>query len=288
MASLTYRLAWKFVLAIFGLLLIGSLPALFKGISLDFSSYGFDFSQVLWQLAHPWTVQYQDGMNTYHLFPKILWPWMESMKIYFVSFFCAFILALALTFVTMLMPRGFMKAMKALIFVLESLPDILVIAVLQIAVIAIYQSTGVLISDVASYGHQDQAFLLPIIVMTILPAIMLFRTMLLDFEEEETKLYVELAKSKGLKKEAIMLFHILRNAMIQIFLDSKFVLWIMLSNLFIVEYLFNIRALTNFIFEHPTPIIFTIGLLLLFLPIFVFLAIGQIIIEKTVRQKVEV
>ncbi|HET7580345.1 MAG TPA: ABC transporter permease subunit [Bacillales bacterium] len=288
MTSLTYRLTAKFILGLIGLLLIGSLPALFNGISLNISSYGLSLTSVLAQLIHPWATKFMIGNNFYHLFPHIFRPWAYSMEIYFISFFCAFIIALSVTFATLLMPRGFQKAVKGILFVLEALPDVLVIILLQLGVLWIYQRTSMLIANVASYGQDDRAILLPLIAMTAMPAIMLFRTMLLDFELEGDQHYVELAKSKGLKTRSILFVHMFRNAIIQVFLDSKYILWFMLSNLLMIEYLFNLRALTNFMLEHPKPYIFTIGLLLFFIPIFIFLAIGQVIIEKVTNRKMEV
>src|SRR5699024_1662169 len=99
--------------------------------------------------------------------------------------------------------------------------------------------------------------------------------------------YVELARGKGLRTSTILLKHILRNAFIRIFIDSKFVLWFMLSNLFMVEYLLNVRGLIAFMFHHPSLTVFTVGLLMIFIPIFLLLAIGQVIIEKITAQEVE-
>lgn len=80
--------------------------------------------------------------------------------------------------------------------------------------------------------------------------------------------------------------HILRNAVMGIFLHSKFILWIMLSNLLVVEYIFAINGLIQFMMDIPTPQILTIGIILLFVPIFIVMAVGQFIIEKIAAQKV--
>lgn len=287
MGNLFSRLSTKFVLALAGLFLIGCLPALFQGFQLNFSSYISEIFQVVSQVLHPSSLQYTYQDASYPLFPKIFEPWMNSMILFFCGFVLAFIGALAAAMVSKLLPDPVMKPIKLVLFLLESLPDVLIIVIFQIAVIWIYKQTDWLIFNVVSYGNEDKTIVLPVIIMAILPAIMLYRTMILDFEEEEDKPYIEVARGKGLKSSRILLRHIFRNAIIRIFLDSKYVLWFMLSGLLMVEYIFNVSGLTRFIVAYPTPEIFTVGLLMLFGPIFVFLALGQVIIEKLTAQEVE-
>lgn len=287
MSSFLNRLSLKFLLTVVGLFLIGSLPALFQGIHVNFLSYVRSLVSVLDQIIHPGTIEYMQKSGSYPLFPQIFEPWFRSMNVYFLSFCLAFLLALIVACLTMLLPRKIVKMIKSVIFVLESLPDVLIISLLIIGVIWIYQKMGILVANIASYGDENKVILLPVIVMTVLPAIMLYRTMILDFEEETKKPYYELAQSKGLSRQAILFVHIFRNAVIRIFLDSKYVLWFMLSNLLITEYIFNLYGLTNFMMDHPTPLIFTVGLFLLFVPIFVFLTVGQFIIEKVTAQEVD-
>ncbi|HEU5141090.1 MAG TPA: ABC transporter permease subunit [Bacillales bacterium] len=287
MGNLAYRLSSKFILSAFGLFLIGSLPALFRGISVDFVSYFNSLGEVLNKFLHPSSLVYLNDGVPWPLFPQILGPWLDSMRTFFLPFFCAFIIALAAAYVTLLLPPRFSKVIRFISFILESLPDILIIALLQLGVIWFYQKTGALVFNIAAYGEASEPVVLPIIVMTVLPTIMLYRLMLLDFRNEEEKPYVELAKSLGLKRQTILLVHIFRNAVIHIFIDSKFILWMMLSNLLIVEYLFNLQGVIHFMLGDPSPLIFTVGLFLLFVPIFVFMAIGQSVIEKLTARKVE-
>lgn len=53
------------------------------------------------------------------------------------------------------------------------------------------------------------------------------------------------------------------------------ILWFMLSNLLIIEILFNIRGITNFVYQHGVPAIFTVSSLLVFLPMYAFFALGS-------------
>ncbi|WP_077329443.1 ABC transporter permease subunit [Virgibacillus siamensis] len=285
MGSFTYRTGVKFILSLIGIFLIGSLPALFNGVHLDFGSYFSQLTAIIPDIVRPWEWTYTIEGISRSLFPKILDPWAYSMTLLFGSFFIAFLAAIVFAYVTLLLPRKLIDGTKFILFSLESLPDVLVIAIFQIAVIWMYQKTGILMFYIAEYGDH-QPYTLPIIALSILPTIFMYRIFILDLEEESEQPYVELAKAKGLKHYAVLLKHILRNAIMGIFLHSKFILWIMLSNLLVVEYIFAISGLIQFMISLPTPQIFTIGIILLFVPIFIIMSIGQFIIEKVAVQKV--
>lgn len=285
MGNFTYRLAVKFILSLIGIILVGSLPALFDGVHLNFGSYINQLKSILPDIVRPWEWTYTIEGVARSLFPKILDPWAYTMTLLFGAFFIAFLAAIIFAYVTLLLPRKLIDGIKFILFSLESLPDVLVIAIFQIAVIWMYEKTGYLLFYIAEYGDH-QPFILPIIALSILPMIFMYRIFILDLEDESEQPYVELAKAKGLKQYAVLLRHILRNAVMGIFLHSKFILWIMLSNLLVVEYIFAISGLIQFMISLPTPQIFTIGILLLFVPIFLIMAIGQFIIEKIAAQKV--
>lgn len=285
MGNFLYRLSVKFVLCLAGILLIGSLPALFDGVQLDLGSYFSQLLSVLPELIRPseWTYTIE-GISR-PLFPKILDPWAYSMTLLFGAFFLAFFIALLLAYVTLLLPRKLINGIKFILFSLESLPDVLVIALFQLAVVWLYQKTGAYLFYIAEYGDH-QPYTLPVLALSVLPTIFLYRIFILDLEDESEQPYVELAKAKGLQHHTILLKHILRNSIMGIFLHCKFILWIMLSNLLVVEYIFGISGLIQFMFSLTTPQIFTIGILLFFLPIFIIMTFAQLIVEKVTLQKV--
>lgn len=285
MGNLLYRLGLRFVLTAVGLVLIGALPALFDGISLDFSGYVSTLKSIFSSIIHPDSLVYSIRGVARPLFPKILEPWQYSMTLLFIAFFAAFIVALAATYFTMLLPKKFREKIKFALFTIESLPDVLIIAIFILLIITLYRHTHFLLFNIATIG-EDKAYTLPIIVLAILPAVLLYRTMILDFEEEMTQPYVELATAKGMEARYVLLVHVLRNAFISIFLHSKFILWFMLSNLLVVEYVFNIHGLMYFMFTLYSPEVLTTGLFLLFLPLYLMFAIGQSVIELSTTQKV--
>jgi ABC-type dipeptide/oligopeptide/nickel transport system permease component len=281
-----YQLSLKFLFISFGLLLIGSLPSLFVGLTPNLSAYFQSIIEVLKHLVHPLKLTYNLQGTDRPLFPAILISWKTSMTLLIPSFVIALIISLFLVFLTMLLPSKVRRGINFLLFFIESVPDVLVIGVFQLAVIWIYQQTHILFFNIVSFGDVN-AYTLPMIVLTLLPLALFYRMMVLDAEAESQKQYVEFAQCKGLRKHKIILRHIFRNALISLFAHSKLNLWFMLSNLLIVEFIFNINGLLVFLFYNMSPILFTIGLFMLFIPIFIIFSIGQFFIVYVTKQKVD-
>ncbi|WP_269410612.1 ABC transporter permease subunit [Lentibacillus daqui] len=187
----------------------------------------------------------------------------------------------------MLLSEKGRKRIKFLFFIGESIPDVLVIGLSILAAIFIHQHTDMVFFSIGSFADK-RVFVIPIIVLAILPTLLFYRTMIYDFEEEYAQLYIDFAKSKGLTTHNILFSHVLRNAIINIFLHAKSITWFMLSNLLMIEYAFNIDGLMHFIMEHYSPPILAMGLLFIFVPIYAIQALGQSIIEKMTGRQVEV
>lgn len=287
MSNLSYRLTLKFVLSVAGIILIGAFPDLFSGVQLDFSGYFLSLESLFSSIIHPNGLDYIISGVKRPLFPKILEPWSYSIILLFSAFFIAFAVSLATTYFTMLLSEKTRDKIKFVLFSLESVPDVLIIEIFTLIVIGLYKETGFLFLNIATYGAA-KAYTLPIIVLAVLPTILLYRTMILGFEEETNQPYVDLARSKGLGIHHLLVSHIFRNALIHIFQHSKFTIWFMLSNLLVVEYIFNIHGLLYFMFMQNSAEVFTIGLFLLFLPIFVLFSIGQVFIERIIGRDAEI
>jgi peptide/nickel transport system permease protein len=139
--------------------------------------------------------------------------------------------------------------MKDIIGFLGTIPDFILVLFLQLGVVFIYQSTGFKVARVASLSTNDIAIALPLIVLTIVPTIYLIRTLAERTYDVLTEDYILTAKAKGLKRMYIFIHHVVRNVIPFLKADLHKVIAIMMSNLFIVEYLFNIRGITRIIFE---------------------------------------
>src|SRR5690606_33041650 len=138
--------------------------------------------------------------------------------------------------------------MKDTIGFLGTIPDFILVIFLQLGVVSIYQSTGFRLARVASRSADENAYLLPLITLTLIPAIYLIRTLSERTYDVLSEDYILTAKAKGLKKRVIYINHVIRNVLPFLKADLHKVLAIMMSNLFIVEYLFNIRGITAMLF----------------------------------------
>ncbi|MEN1968483.1 ABC transporter permease subunit [Lentibacillus sp. N15] len=277
----------KFVLTTIGIILIAAVPALFQGMKLDVSTYVAGVESIVSSIFHPGTITYELHQEMYPLFPGIWARWEYSIMLLFLAFFVAFLLALALTYVTMLLPRKGREKIKFLLYLTESVPDVLVIGFFIVIVIPLYKHTGILLFNIAAYGD-ERILILPTIALAALPTLLFYRNLIYDFEEEISELYIDVAKSKGLRFYEVLFFHVLRNAIIRIFLQAKSIIGFMLSSLLIVEYIFETDGMLRFMFDHYSPEILTVGLLLLFVPIYAVQSLMQIMIEKTTGRQVEV
>ncbi|HET7580431.1 MAG TPA: ABC transporter permease subunit [Bacillales bacterium] len=288
MGASILHLSYKFIWTVVGIFLIGSLPSLFHLASVDFTAYFQQLGSVVADLLHPTDIIYfnPDSGLARDLFPEIFEPVLYSLKIYFGAFFLALIVALATTCLVVFLRKRQIRWIEFLANIVESLPDVFIVFSFQLFIVWFYQQTGTLIMNIAGLG-QDYAYLGPILCLSILPTMLFFRVMLLIFNEELEQPYVELAKSKGLTKKAIVFVHVLRNSLIGIFHHSQSILWLMLSNLLVLEYIFNIYGITRFIMTFFSPDVLTVGMLLIFVPIYLILALGRLLIERLTDRQVE-
>jgi peptide/nickel transport system permease protein len=276
----------SFIWTIIGLICISSSPALFNGVSLNFQGFLKQIWIIIQQVFHPLSINYinpTSGIKR-HLFPDLFTPYLYSLLLVFGSFITSVIISTLVSTLLIFFKKKFISHFKGFLFVLESIPDIFVILTLQFFLVLIYQKTGVLLMKFVQFGT-ERIYTLPILVMSILPTVYFTKIMLVNLEEQLGELYIDLAKSKGLSKKKIIYVHVLRNTLISAFFHSKSIIWILVSNLFMVEYFYNVDGITWFILNYYQPIILTISLIFLFVPIFLFQTGVQIIIEWITGQK---
>ena len=269
----------KFLLSIIGIIFIGGLPVLLSGIGqreLRLQEYWHSIKDIVYALFHAGDLTYVviGGQKERDLFPYLWEPIIYSLIILFSAFLLASFLSVLLTIFTMLYSQKKRNTIKFILYLFESIPDVLIILLSQLLVLYLYKHTGILFFEIASVAT-EKAYLLPILVLAVLPTVQLFRISILSFEREEGKDYVTLARSIGLGKLVILTFHILRNAIISVFFQSKKTVWFMLSNLFVLELLFNIAGITRFLKSTLQPKMFTIAILSIFIPLFCLLYGGR-------------
>ncbi|MYL65580.1 ABC transporter permease subunit [Bacillus hwajinpoensis] len=276
------RIGSQFIAAFLGVLLLGAIPGMFNGMKLDPGGYMKRLQRTIEELIHFQQLTFRSGNESYQLFPLIYEYLFYSIIILFSALILAFFVAFLFTYVTYISPSFIQKWFKRVAFLTESFPDVFILAIVQIGVIWVYKKTEVLLMDVAAY---ERIYTMPILILSILPTFLLYRIMIHVLDEEVDKPYVELARTKGLEPTKIFLVHIFRNTLLSTYFHSKSIVWFTLSNLFIMEYVFNLNGLIRFMYEHPTPEIFTVSALLLFIPIFLFLTVYQLVAERTAQEE---
>jgi ABC-type dipeptide/oligopeptide/nickel transport system permease component len=221
--------------------------------------------------------EYTIREKTYSLFPDIFSQFLYSMTIFFSALLVGLVSALLLTFLTTLLPNLLKRAVYGLLTLLESLPDLFIVIFLQISIVFIYKKTGLLVSNVSS-TYDNNVYLFPILVLSVLPTIQLFKITFLLMKEEQFKPYVTVARSMGLGKLYITVKHILRNIIRSLFQYSKTIFVFMLSNLFIMEYVFYLNGIMT-VMLHTEGVPFIITVLMIAVP---FSLLFEIIENKIV------
>lgn len=158
-----------------------------------------------------------------------------------------------------------MKYLKSFLEVAESIPDLMLILLLQFSVIIIYKKTGIKLATVVSL--REEAILLPVLSLSVPISLYITKVMIHYIEEELEKPYIVLAKAKGFTFTYILNVHVLRNIADGMFGTSKTIFWSMLSTLLVVDYLFNMNGLLRIMVTGLDP--FFIGCILIFIPFFV-------------------
>ncbi|OGO76595.1 MAG: hypothetical protein A2Y23_05355 [Clostridiales bacterium GWB2_37_7] len=136
------------------------------------------------------------------------------------------------------------SSLKILLTIIPiSLPDILIVAILQTFAIWLIQN-GIKIFRVAGSGTWNHE-VLPIVALSILPACYIARVTALSIESCYEKEYVKAALGKGCSGRRILWNHVMRNAFGIIFESLSNITALIISNMLIVEYMFSFPGITS-------------------------------------------
>ncbi|MDG4656967.1 ABC transporter permease subunit [Ectobacillus antri] len=260
------------------------LPSLFTydgKVSFQPFLYVFKIEDTIKLLMEAKEITFQMKEKTYPLFPTILEPYTYSLLLLAGAFGIALLVAMFFGYCYMLLSMPFRKVMRAVLFCFEAIPDIMIIVGLQAALIWYFKQTGDMPMRVLTFGEK-KAYLLPIICLCILPTIQMFRMLIIYLEEEQVKPYVDVVRGKGFSRSYITILHLYRNVLIHLFYHAKTIFLFMLSNLFVLEYIFNINGIMKFLIDHGpsnTVIAFTV-VTLVFVPFYALFVVGSFVTNK--------
>lgn len=284
----TLDILLRFFYVAVGLILISAFVGLFThGIQLDAGLFFAHIVQILESLASPTNLSVigPNGME-YSIFLQFWNHYFYSLTIFLSALFLSLAIGIVLAYLTTLLQEKRFRLVSKTISLLESLPDLFIIIVMQFGVLYYFNQTGTLLFPVASTG-QNKSYVLPILALALIPTLMVYKVILFLVRDELGKLYVNLAKSKGFSKTYIFFRHIMRNIAPSIFSHSKSVVLLLLSSMVIFERIFNINGIFTYIITYPEPNVIAFTLILFYLPIFLLYALVTLMINKTTGQRLE-
>lgn len=274
------------VLIIIGIILVSATSGLFTTQAFSLVTYGKELMEVCKELVEPHHLVYTNPVSHIErpLFPIILKAFLSSARIFFLALGLALTCSVLLMILYFSVGKKVRNGVEGVAFFIASLPDIFVIGFLQLSVIWFFKQSGILLLDIASLG-ENQVILFPAITLSILPTFFFLGSMVSFLKEEEGLPYVELAKGKGLGQFRIMFIHMMRNVLVSLTYHGKQIIWMMLSNLLILEYLFNVFGVTSFLFSYNTPAIFAVTSIMLFVPLYLLLKFMQFMISRKIGKE---
>lgn len=278
----------RFLYVCIGIILLSAFVGLFRnGLDLNFTSFIKNVIHIVKSFVFPENLIIVGPTNSeYSIFLNFWDYYLYSLIIFLSALIIAISLGLLITYLTILAPQKINDMVSRIVSILETLPDLFIIMVIQFSVIFYFKQTGTLLFPVAG-SSQNNTYLLPIVSLALVPSFMIYRINLHLVNEEWQKSYVELARSKGFSKSQIFFSHVLRNISSSIFSHSKSIVLYLLSSMVIFERLFNIYGIFTFITSYPNPNIIAFTLIMFFGPVFILYALVTTIIEKNTGQRLE-
>lgn len=278
----------RFFFVAIGLILLSAVVGLFvNGIHLDAGLFITQILHILESLAVPENLTFTAvNGREYSIFPHFWDYYFYSLIIFLSSLIISLVMGIGLAYLTSLLPEKKFLFVAKTVSLLEALPDLFIIMIIQFGVLIYYKQTGTLLFRIVSLGD-NRTYIFPIIALALIPSIMIYKVILFLVKEEMEKTYVNFVKGSGFSQTYIFFRHILRNIAPSIVSHSKSILLLLLSSMVIFEYIINIKGIFTFIIENPTPNVIAFTLILFYLPIFLIYALITVWIERTTAQRLE-
>ncbi|WP_254488589.1 ABC transporter permease subunit [Bacillus thuringiensis] len=274
----------QLVAAIVCIICLGALPRLFKGLQIDLIGFWNTIVFLGGKLLQPGEITY-GFRDSRKLFPQIWIHYIETMSVFLSAFLLSLLIAYILVIWVLQRSQMKQKMWNGIFLTLESIPDILLILLSQLLVVIMFQKTGFMPIKLAGLG-EERVRLLPIICLTIPTTLLFIKLLLLRFKEEMEKDYSIFAKSKGLSLQHILTHHVSRNVLLTTIYYAKTNILFMLSNLYIIEWIFNTYGMFVFVKENSKLEIFTVSLVILYVPLFILFRILHTLLQNVIRERV--
>jgi len=255
----------QYITGVLLFIIIGSLPVLLRDLTFDTEGYFNSISDLAVKIFTLSNLTY-DGQH--EMLPAVLGRFFYSMKTLGMALFAATALAFLLSYLIVLFFEKKKDYILSFIEIIRSIPDVLWMFLLQATVIWIFKTYGVKFVQTTSLGSDHQAVLLPLISLSLPTFLFLTQIIVLKIFEELDKQYILLAKAKGLSYFYMLNVHVVRNISQDLKGHFKTIVWMMLSTLFMVEYIFNLNGLMLFNIKYVSVELFVFSCILFFTPFF--------------------
>ena len=276
----------NYLLGVVGIILISCIPTLFTlGNLFDLKLFFQEFISVCKALITPseWFLSYLSKTTLeavpFSFVSYLEGPYLYSMTILVLALLLSLVVSFLFASIITISKGPYKKVALWVSDLLMAIPDFFYIFLFQIAVVQIYISTGHRFLSFYSLGG-EKVYVAPIICLSVMPTILLFKLFVTLFAEEIKRPYVNFAKSKGLSKMEILLKHCTSNVLRSVYHQSKSIVWLSLSSLLIIEYLFGMEGILYYLLNDFSPKGITFILLSIFTPFFIFYQIGESIVTK--------
>ncbi|MEI2664286.1 ABC transporter permease subunit [Rossellomorea sp. LJF3] len=278
----------QFILTCFGLFLFsaaGSLLAYDTELVIMLGKYLQTLQEMAYELLQPGSIIIKVGdpmdFKSYPIYPLFFQLFGYSFSLLLLAFFLAAGTSSLISYLFMFLPRKVYRVCFRLLDSLDSLPDVMIIVFIQLFIVWFFKKTDILLFEIYTLG-EEKIYLLPIICLAIMPIAFLTKQFLFQLREEEEKPYVEYSYSKGFSKAYTIWVHLFRNVWIHFYYHIKPIFLLMLSNLLIIEILFNINGFMNVLLDvsRNTPSAFFIGMLMIYIPFFIVFTLGAVLLKK--------
>lgn len=194
------------------------------------------------------------------MLPQIAASWWSSFKLFAVAFGVGGGLGVLIGIVVAFHSRLVRGVSLGLSVVTLSIPDFLWVVLGQMATIWSFRHFGVSLFHVLGGGDSLKDFALPLIALSLMPLGYAIRLTAGAMEEIMTEDYIRTARAKGIHEGRVIVGHALRNALPRVAAGLPGMLAVVLSSLYVVEYLTNYPGLTKWLEVYQTEAIATAGL----------------------------
>jgi peptide/nickel transport system permease protein len=255
----------QYIVGVLLFILVGSLPVLMRDLNFDSEGY---FHTVRELTVKIFTLSNLTYNGEGEMLPAVMERFFYSMKTLGIAFLTALAIAFLLSYLIVLFFEKKKDYILSFIEIIRSVPDVLWMFLLQAIVIWSYKTFGVKFIQTVSLGSENRAFLLPLISLSLPIYLFLTQIMVLKIFEELDKQYITFAKAKGLSYLYMLNIHVIRNIRQDLLGHFKTIIWMMLSTLVMVEYIFNLDGLMLFNIKHISIELFVFSCILFFTPFF--------------------